>query len=209
MDLLIYYVDDPSDYFGRCIYINDKLYTAKRPIPPYREGFWLDLINDYISAYSISEVDNIKIIRTCIEFWNGSELENFSDYPAERFYHPESNEIIENGTLEQIRKKFYSNPKNRKQYVLIRRDGRYYSNDGKFYKDLSKAKKDSYENLENIVDIKKSYEYSGDGYDMWNAGIMPYDRMKYLEDTYRSKSNSYFANVFNKCCKHKYLKCWK
>ena len=116
MDLLIYYVDDPADWPGRCIYVNNKLYTLGRPSRPYRENFWIDLINDYVTANSISKVSYIKIIKVCIDFWNYKlkVLENFSDYPKESFCDQEYDYIIIDGTLEQIMEEFYSHPENRK-----------------------------------------------------------------------------------------------
>ena len=211
MDLLIYCVNDPGDWPMRAIYINNKLYTSEQPTRPYKDDFWIDLINNYIEDNSIHEVNNVKVISTYIDFWNYhlKVLDSFSDYPIESFYHFIKDSIIMDGTFEQIKKDYYSNPKNRKQYVLIRRDGKYYSDDGKFYKDLDKARKDNYYNLEYIMRQVRLYDKRISAYDIYDAGIVLYDRMKYLEETYRSISNAYFANVFNKCCKYKYLRCWK
>lgn len=214
IDLQIYVIDDIGDGFNICIYVNDNLYYQEERMPypffvRYKDDCWVDFFNDYIDVHNLNpdDIGHINVARMCVNFhMDKKPKKHFSEYPKEdvKLHWP----ILDYPSFNAYKASYFSESKNRKEYVLINRYGKYLSIDGKFYKNFKKAYVDNYYNLEYAMEHIRKYNKKKQGYDAYEAGIKPYDRMKYLEETYRSQSEEYFINVFNKCCKYKYL-WWK
>ena len=217
MNLIICDCDRIDDVWGFCLYCNDLLVSSKCPgwvehyhrlyfdYPqfPYKEDFYLDLIKQYEKWFNC-EIDKFTVYRVCL--FPIKSCKHFSEYTKDDIH--SIKKVIE-CFVSEYRQSYYQNPKNLKQYCLINRRGQYLTNDFRWSYDISDALIDSYDNFEYYyLDGFKKFDNKLNSYSAYKYGIQKIDRMKYLEDTYRKQSNSYFSNVFNKNLSYKYLQCW-